>query len=308
MAVDLSVSFGALTLSSPVMAASGTFGSGVEAQRRGVARVERLGAVVAKTVTQEPRSGNPPLRMAETASGMLNSIGLQNPGIDAFLETVLPAMRDLPTAVVLNVAGRDAADYAALAARVDADSAGVAALELNLSCPNVSKGLDLGRDPSLAAAVVTAVRATTRLPLWVKLTPNVTDITAIAQAVEAAGADALTVANTVLGLAVDWRRRAPRLAKGFGGLSGPAIKPIALRLVATCSRAVSVPIIGCGGIQTADDALEFIVAGAHAVQVGTASFADPDAGPRIVDDMERLLAEAGVTSLAEIRGSLSLSS
>ncbi len=302
--VDLGCDVGPVRLQSPVLAASGTFGSGVEAAGHGLIDLHLVGGVVAKTVTREPRAGNDPPRMTETPAGMLNSIGLQNPGIDRFLEVVLPGMRALPTGAILNIAGADAADYEHLAARVEEARDGVTALELNLSCPNVSHGLDFGREPAQAAKVVAGVKRVTTLPVWVKLTPNVTRIADIAVAVADAGADALVVGNTVLGTAIDWRRRRPMLTTGFGGLSGPAIRPIALRCVAECVRATDCPVIGCGGITSGDDALEFIVVGAHAVQVGTASFAAPSAAAGIAREIAERLVEVGAASIAELRGTI----
>lgn len=299
--VDQAVDLGrGLRLANPVIAASGTYGYGVELEP--FYDPGRLGAIVGKTITQLPREGNLPPRMAETAAGMLNSIGLQNPGIDLFLAELLPRMRRFGAPVVANVAGEDVADYADLTRRAG-QAEGVAAIELNLSCPNVSHGLDFAVAPPRCHEVVAACRAVTTLPLWAKLTPNVGDIASVAKAAEAAGADALVVGNTVLGLAVDWRKGRPKLARGAGGLSGPAIRPIAMRLARVCVEAVKIPVIGCGGIITAEDALEFLCIGCRAVQVGTATYRDPFALPRIIDDLGRLLEEAGWTSVAAFLGS-----
>jgi len=299
--LDLAVDLGrGCRLANPVIAASGTFGYGVELERFFPPR--RLGAIVGKTITRARREGNRPPRMAETPAGMLNSIGLQNPGIDAFLGDLLPRMRALGAPVVANVAGEDADDFAALTARVG-DAEGVVAVELNISCPNVSHGLDLAREPGPCEAVVAACRRETELPLWAKLTPNVGDVGRVARAAEAGGADALVVANTVLGLGVDWRTGRPRLARGPGGLSGPAIRPIALRLARQCVEAASIPVIGCGGIVTAEDALEFLCVGCRAVQVGTATFRDPHAAPRVIDGIGALLEEAGFAALDAFVGS-----
>lgn len=300
-AVDLRTDVGrGLVLPNPVLAASGTFGYGVEVEP--FWPTGRLGALVGKTITRTPREGNPPPRMAETPGGMLNSIGLQNPGIDRFLADLLPRMRALGAPVVANVAGEDVADYAELTERAGA-AEGVAAIELNLSCPNVSHGLDFAVAPPRCHEVVSACRKVTDKPLWAKLTPNVGDIASVAKAAEAAGADALVVANTVLGLGIDWRAGRPKLARGAGGLSGPAIKPIALRLARVTVEAVKIPVIGVGGILTADDALEFLCIGCKAVQVGTATFRDPFAIPRLLDDLGRLLQGAGWTSVSAFVGS-----
>jgi dihydroorotate dehydrogenase (NAD+) catalytic subunit len=289
-----------LRLATPVIAASGTFGYGIELEPFFDPRI--LGALVGKTITRHPREGNPSPRMAETPAGMLNSIGLQNPGIDLFVSDLLPRMRRIGAPVVANVAGEDVADFAELTRRAGA-AEGVAAIELNLSCPNVAHGLDFAVAPPRCHEVVSACRAVTDLPLWAKLTPNVGDIASVAKAAEAAGADALVVGNTLLGMAVDWRKGRPKLARGFGGLSGPAIKPVALRLSRVCVDAVKIPVIGCGGILTAEDALEFLCIGCRAVQVGTATFRDPFSIPKITDDLGRLLHEAGWASVAAFTGS-----
>jgi dihydroorotate dehydrogenase (NAD+) catalytic subunit len=290
-----------LRLANPVLAASGTFGYGVEAAR--FFDVSRLGAIVGKTITKEPRDGNAPPRMAETPAGMLNSIGLQNPGLERFLAETLPRMTSLGVPVVANVAGEDPQQFAELAHAVS-KAKGVVAIELNISCPNVSHGLDLAQDPERCAEVVSACRRVTERPLWAKLTPNVADVRPVARAAEAAGADALVTGNTVLGLAVDWRRGKPRLARGAGGLSGPAIRPIALRFTRDACRAVKIPVIGCGGIRDAEDALEFLCVGAAAVQVGTATFVEPTAALDVVRGIEALL-EAEKKTLEEVRGSYS---
>lgn len=298
---DLAVDLGrGLRLPNPVIAASGTCGYGVELTP--FFAPSRLGALVGKTITRAPREGNPAPRMWETPAGMLNSIGLQNPGVERYLSELLPAMRELNVALVVNVAGEDVADFAALTSEVG-DVAGVAAIELNISCPNVSHGLDFGRDPAAAEALIRACRVRTELPLWVKLSPNVGDVTAVARAVEAGGADAVTMGNTFLGLAIDWRRGQPRLARGSGGLSGPAIRPAALHHARRCVEAVELPVIGCGGIASAEDALEFLCAGCRAVQVGTAAFRDPAVGPAIVDGIGALLTEAGHARLTDFVGS-----
>jgi dihydroorotate dehydrogenase (NAD+) catalytic subunit len=300
----MEVALGPLRLRNPVMTASGTCGSGLELLP--YADLGRLGAVVGKTVTREPRAGNAPPRTFETASGMLNSIGLQNPGIERFVAEVLPQVAAAGYPFVANVAGETPEDFADLAARIDAAAARhpVAGVEANLSCPNVAGGLDFSTDPSLAARVVAAMRRATRLPLLAKLSPNVTDVRPLARACEEAGADAVTLVNTYLGAAVDWRRRRPVFGRVMAGLSGPAIKPLALYQVWRASSAVRIPVVGIGGIETAEDALEFLCAGARAVQVGTALFRSPTAANDLLDGMERLLAEQGVADVADLVGTL----
>ena len=284
--MDLSVEIGSLRLKNPIMVASGTFGYGREAAEFGP--LDRLGAIVAKSITLEPRPGNPPPRVVETAAGLLNSIGLANPGLEAFLAEELPFLCSLGTRVVVNIAGRSIDEYALLAERLDGVQ-GVDAIELNMSCPNVRcGGLAFSTDPDTAHNLVSRVRRATGLPLIAKLSPNVTDIVPIARAVEEAGADAVSLINTLVGLAVDWRRRRSRLAGFTGGLSGPAIKPVALRMVWEAARACRVPVIGIGGIVSVDDVLEFLVVGARAVQVGTANFLDPLAA----DYMDNMLTMA----------------
>lgn len=279
------------------MTASGTFG-GLYPQ---VIDADRLGAIVLKTITAQPRRGNPPPRVLETPSGLLNSIGLENPGIDAFLQKELPAL-PYRTRLVVNIAGETPEEFGELAARLEGQL-GVAALELNLSCPNVSGGLDFSTRPEMTEKTVSLVKRRTTLPVIAKLTPNVTDVTEIARAAVAGGADALSLINTLQGMAVDWRRRRAVLGAGTGGLSGPAIKPVAVRMVwQVCSALPGVPVIGIGGISSAEDALEFLCAGARAVQVGTAGFVDPTAAIRILDDLPRLLAAEGISSVDEIVG------
>jgi dihydroorotate dehydrogenase (NAD+) catalytic subunit len=299
---DLRVVLGRLELKNPVLVASGTFGYVKELT--GFLDVSRLGGVIPKTVTRRPRDGNPTPRTAETASGLLNAIGLDNDGLDHFIEHHLPYLRTVGTAVFANIAGETEDDFVAMAERVGAEP-GVAAVELNISCPNVSHGLDLGIDPVTVERLVGRVRSVCALPIVAKLTPNVTDIVPIARAAQAGGADAVSLVNTFKGMAVDWRRRRPILANDIGGLSGPAIKPLALRMVWEVSRgARGLPIIGIGGIQSATDALEFLVAGASAVQVGTATFYDPGASVRVVEDLERALVEAGIAAVTEVVGTL----
>ncbi|MEZ6024771.1 MAG: dihydroorotate dehydrogenase [Planctomycetota bacterium] len=302
-AADLRVQLGSLELKNPVGTGSGTFGKGLEAQA--FVDFSRLGCLVVKTITSAPRAGNPPPRLAETAGGLLNSIGLANPGAEVWIRDVLPKLRDLGTPLVVNVAGHDLEDFATLAARF-AREPGVAALELNMSCPNVAHGLDFSTDPALAKKLVERVRSTTELPLIAKLSPNVTDIRPIAEAVVAGGATAVSAINTYVGMAIDWRRRRPVLGRGYGGLSGPAIKPLALRLVRLLYETIGVPIIGIGGIQDADDAMEFFVAGASAIQVGTATFYRPTAVLDVLDGLPSRLAELGAGSLREVVGTLEM--
>jgi dihydroorotate dehydrogenase (NAD+) catalytic subunit len=302
-AAELAVSLGRLRLANPIMVASGTFGYGREMQ--GFVDLKRLGGIVPKTITPLPRQGNVPWRTVETAAGLLNSIGLDNDGVDAFLVKQLPWLLACGAPVIVSIAGAAEAEFVELAARLDGVP-GIAALELNISCPNVSHGVDLGTDPAMCRSVVAGVRRATSLPVLAKLTPNVTNITAVARAASDGGADAVTVINTCQGMAVDWRRRRPMLGNVVGGLSGPAIKPIALRCVHQIRRAVDIPIIGVGGIMTIDDCMEFIVTGATAVQIGTASFAEPVASIRILEALPAALAELGVTRLSDAVGSLVL--
>jgi dihydroorotate dehydrogenase (NAD+) catalytic subunit len=285
---DLTVDLGrGLHLRSPVMVASGTFGYGFDAPQ-----VDRsmLGAIVSKGTTLQPREGNAPIRIAETPSGMLNAIGLQNPGVDHVVRVYAPqwATWDLP--VIVNVAGDSVEEYVAVARRLTR-VAGIAGLELNISCPNVQSGLQFGVDPELAAEVTRAVRAVTELPLIVKLTPNVTDIVAVARAVEEAGADAVSAINTFVGMAIDVRRRRPIISRGSGGLSGPAIKPLALHAVWQVAAEVHIPVIGVGGIMTPGDALEFLLAGAAAVQLGTVNYVRPQAAAEIHEGIAAYLVQ-----------------
>jgi len=279
---------GSLLLANPVMAASGTFGYGLELAK--TIDIQRLGAIVCKGTTLRARRGNPQPRTVETSAGMLNSIGLQNIGVSALVRKMAPIWATWRVPVIVNIAGQSRDEYAALARRLDG-VAGVAGLELNISCPNLAHGLDFGTDPEMAAAVTAAVRQETTLPVIVKLTPNVVDVAAVARAVVAAGADALTLVNTYPAMAIDVRTRRPFLGWTFGGLSGPALKPIALRLVYLASEAVDVPIIGCGGIMSGEDAIEFILAGATAVQIGTATFVNPRAPLEVLEGIDRYLTQ-----------------
>ncbi|MCE9629758.1 MAG: dihydroorotate dehydrogenase [Planctomycetia bacterium] len=300
---DLSVTLGRLRLPNPILVASGTFGYGRE--MAGMVDLKRLGGIVPKTITPQPRKGNAPWRTVETSSGLLNSIGLDNDGVDSFLAKQLPWLLDCGAPVIVSIAGATLDDFESLARRLEAVP-GIAALELNISCPNVSHGVDMGSDPVMCRRVVAAVRGATTLPVLAKLTPNVTDIVAVARAAHDGGADAVTVINTCQGMAVDWRRRRPLLGNVIGGLSGPAIKPIALRCVHQIRRAVDIPIIGVGGIMTIDDCMEFFVTGASAVQIGTASFAEPIVSARLLDELPSVVAELGAASLREIIGTLQL--
>jgi dihydroorotate dehydrogenase (NAD+) catalytic subunit len=298
----LRVRLGRLELKNPVLVASGTFG--YIREMAGWLRIERLGGVIPKTVTFHARAGNPTPRTVETASGMLNAIGLDNDGINHFREHHLPYLRTVGTAVIANIAGEDEDQFVSMAETLGAEP-GLAAIELNISCPNVSHGLDLGVDAKSVAGLVRRVRAACPLPIIAKLTPNVTDIVAIAAAAADGGADAVSLINTVRGMAVDWRRRRPILANDVGGLSGPAIKPIALRMVWDVARArPDLPIIGIGGIASADDALEFLVAGATAIQVGTATFYDPGGSETLLDTLTKRLEEAGIAELRSLVGTL----
>jgi dihydroorotate dehydrogenase (NAD+) catalytic subunit len=300
--LDLRVELAGLELRNPVVTASGTFASGRE--YADFVDLSRLGAVVTKGVSSAPWPGNDSPRIAETASGMLNSIGLQNPGVEAFIAGDLAWLEGVDVPVIVNVAGHTVAEYAEAAERLDAHEA-VDALELNISCPNVDAGgMVFGTDCASAAEVTRVVRAVTRKPLIVKLSPNVTDIAEIARSVEAAGADAISLINTLLGMAIDARTRRPKLARVVGGLSGPAIKPVALRMVWQAYGAVDVPIIGMGGIMTGEDAVEFMLAGATAVGVGTASFVDPRAVATVVDGIAAYCREQGVARAADLTGAL----
>jgi dihydroorotate dehydrogenase (NAD+) catalytic subunit len=298
----MAVAIGGLTLRNPVMTASGTFGYAREFSL--LVDLNRLGAIIVKGLAMTPVKGNRPPRIVETPCGMLNAIGLENVGIDVFEAEKLPFLKSLDTPVVANIYGTRIEEYAALAARLDALE-GVAGVEVNISCPNVKAGgVVFGVDPEAAAAVVAAVRRATRKTLIVKLSPNVTDITRIARRVEDAGADALSLINTITGMAVDIDTRRPKLANITGGLSGPAIRPVAVRMVWQVARDAKVPVIGIGGILSAEDALEFLIAGASAVQVGTANFINPRAALDIAAGIEAYLARHGIADVRSLIGSL----
>lgn len=301
---SLAVNIAGIHLKNPVMPASGTFGYGEEYAP--YLDLERIGAIVTKGLSLRPKAGNPTPRIAETISGMLNAIGLQNVGIDDFIKFKLPFLREVNTPVIVNFFGNTLDEYGEVAARL-ADLPEVAGLELNISCPNVKQGgIVFGTDPKAAAEVVSLVRSRSQKPLIVKLTPNVTDITVIARAVEEAGADALCCINTITGMAVDIKTRKARLANRTGGLSGPAIRPIAVRMVHQVVQAVKIPVIGVGGIVRAADALEFLIVGAKAVQVGTANFVDPAAMLGIVEGIEQFCIEEGIGDIGKLIGSLQL--
>src|SRR5438552_8723431 len=271
----------------------------------GMVDFARLGGIIPKTVTRQPRAGNPPPRTVETPSGMLNAIGLDNYGIDHFIQRQLLYLRSLPTAIIANIAGKNEDEFVEMAEQLGGES-GLAGLELNLSCPNVAGGVDFATDPEVTRRVVHRVRQVYPLPLLAKLTPNVTDVVAIARAAAEAGADAVTLVNTFIGMAIDWRRRRPVLGNVTGGLSGPAIKPLALRMVWQVARQVRVPVVGVGGIATVDDVMEFLVAGASAVQLGTVNFYDPTAAQRVAAALPAALAGVGAGSGREVVGTLSL--
>jgi dihydroorotate dehydrogenase (NAD+) catalytic subunit len=301
---SLAVEIAGIRMKNPVMTASGTFGYAQEFEQ--YMDLNRLGAVVVKTITRLPRTGNPPPRVVETPAGMLNAIGLQNVGIDAFIREKLPYLRGLEPPLIVNVAGESVEDFRDLTKRVG-DQEGVAGIELNISCPNVAGGLDFSTDPRLAHRVVKAAREATSLPVIPKLSPNVTDITAIARAVADAGADAISLINTLVGMAVDVRTRRPKIANVTGGLSGPAIRPVAVRMVWQVAQAVRLPVIGMGGIVTAEDALEFLIAGATGLAVGTANFLDPTAAVKVIEGLERYCAANGVVEIRQLVGSLLIS-
>lgn len=299
--VDLSITLGRLQLPNPILVASGTFGYAREMAN--LVDLSRLGGMIPKTITAAPRAGNPPWRTVETTGGMLNSIGLDNDGIDAFIEHHLPYLTGLGTPLIVSIAGSNYDEFVAMAGRLDT-CPGIAALELNISCPNVSHGVDFGADPAMCRKVVSGVRQQCGLPLLAKLTPNVTDIVSIAQAAAEGGADAVTLINTCLGMAVDWRRQRPILGNVVGGLSGPAIKPIALAAVYRVAQKVQVPIVGVGGIANIDDVMEFLVAGATAVQLGTVNFYHPTISMQILDTLPDAIASLESSAVRDVVGTL----
>jgi dihydroorotate dehydrogenase (NAD+) catalytic subunit len=298
--MNTSVNLGGIKMKNPVTTASGTFGFGLEYQP--YVDLQRLGAIIVKGTTPQPRAGNPPPRIVETPSGMLNAIGLQNPGVERVAEEIMPRLAELGVPVIVNIAGDTVEDYALVARRLDGVP-GVAGLEINISCPNVKKGgIQFGSDPRTAVEVTRAVKSVTGVPVIVKLSPNVTDLVGMAEAVAEAGADALSMINTLLGVVIDVDRRRPVLGNITGGLSGPAVRPVAVRAVWQVYRAVSLPILGMGGIMTARDALEFILAGATAVAVGTANFVNPRATVEIVEGIETYMRENGFSDISELVG------
>jgi len=297
----LNVQLNRLQLKNPILVASGTFGYAREMVA--YADFARLGGIIPKTVTPLPRPGNPPPRTVETSSGLLNSIGLDNDGLDAFIAKHLEGLLGLGTSIIANIAGKNTAEFVQMAEKLN-QFPQLAGLELNISCPNVSGGVDYGTNPRMTAEVVSAVRNACDLPIIAKLTPNVTSVVEIAQAASEAGADALSLVNTFQGLAVNWRKRKPILGNGIGGLSGPAIKPLALRIVWQVAQAVKTPIIGIGGIQSIDDVMEFLICGATAVQIGTANFYDPTRATSLVAELESLLIEEGCESVMDIVGTI----
>lgn len=300
--VDLSVKINRLSLRNPVMTASGTFGYGLEFQD--FVHLDRLGGVIVKGTTLHPRQGNDYPRMAETAQGMLNCVGLQNKGVDYFCEHIYPQLKDIDTNFLVNVSGSSPDDYAECAARVDALER-IPAIELNISCPNVKQGgMAFGVSCEGAASVVRAVRERYHKTLIVKLSPNVTNIADIARACEDEGADSVSLINTLMGMAIDIERRRPVLSIGTGGLSGPCVKPVALRMVWQVAQAVKIPVVGLGGISSAEDAIEFLMAGATAIEIGTANFLDPAISEKVVDGIADWLERHGCHSVQEIIGSL----
>lgn len=300
--VDLSVELGGLEFKNPVLTASGTFGYGVEFAR--FFDISRLGGFCTKGLSLEPMAGNAPGRIAETPAGMLNAIGLENVGIEAFIQEKLPLLADCECHVIANVLGKTTAEFIRIVERLT-PFAKVSAFELNISCPNIKEGgVQFGHDPELTRQVVRAVRAATDKPLWVKLSPNVTDVTVFARACEDSGADAVTLVNTFVGMAIDVVRRRPMLSNLTGGLSGPAIRPLAVRMVYQCAQAVRIPVVGIGGIACARDALEFLIAGAGAIQVGTANFVDPLAAVKIIAGLQEFCREHGIARIRDLIGTL----
>ena len=299
---NLEVEVAGIKMRNPVMPASGTFGYGEEYEP--FLDLEKIGAIVTKGLSLKPKAGNPTPRIAETISGMLNAIGLQNVGIDAFIKHKIPFLEKVNTPTIANFFGNTLDEYGEVASRLN-DIDAIAGVELNISCPNVKAGgIVFGTDPAAASEAVSLVRKNLKKPLIVKLTPNVTDITVIARAVEEAGADAISCINTLTGMSIDIHTRKPRLANKTGGLSGPAIRPIAVRMVHQVVQSVKIPVIGVGGIMCAMDALEFLIAGAKAVQVGTANFVDPAAMITVIEGIEEFLIEEGINDINEVIGSL----
>lgn len=299
---DLRVNIGSLELQNPVMTASGTFGYAREFEN--LMNLHRLGAVIVKGISLDPRPGNPPPRIVETSCGMLNAIGLQNVGVDRFIKEKIPYLAGLNVPVIVNILGDSIEEYQEITKRLSGVDA-VSGIEVNISCPNVKKGgVAFGTDPKMAAAVTHAVKKESSVPVMVKLSPNVSDVTAVAKAVEDGGADSVSLINTLIGMAIDLPSRKPVLANVIGGLSGPAIKPVALRMVYQVAQAVSIPVIGVGGIENAEDALEFILAGATAVQIGTANFINPRASEDVVQGISEYVVDEKLHSIRELIGAL----
>lgn len=301
MTPDLTTRLGRLTLPNPILTASGTFGYARSMARLG--DLSRLGGIVPKTITVAPRSGNQPPRTVETTAGLLNAIGLDNDGLDEFIEKKMPYLASLGAPILVSIAAKKIEECAVFAERLD-PLAHISALELNVSCPNVSGGVDFGTNPGLCEKMVAELRHKTRFPVAVKLSPNVTNIAEMAKAAEAGGADMITAINTLYGLSVDWRNRRPRIANGYAGYSGPAIKPVALRCVSQIYRAVKIPIIGVGGISSLSDVMEFIVAGASAVEIGTANFFHPRLVFELIDELPKLMEREKIGALFELVGTL----
>ena len=296
--VDLSLNIAGISLKNPVMVASGTFGYGQEMDP--FLDLNRLGAIITKTITIEPRAGNHPTRIVETDAGMLNSIGLANVGLHAFIQDKLPFLRTLETKIIVNVAGKTQSDFVTIIQELDKVD-GIDGYELNYSCPNVKQGgLAFSADAKLAADVTSSVRKVTKRPIITKLTPNVTSIVTIGKAVEDAGADAISAINTLVGMAIDLETKRPKLATIMGGLSGPAIKPVAMAMVYKLTHELTIPVIGIGGIMNATDALEFLTIGANAIQVGTANFIIPNIAEKIVDDLEQYCESKGITKITDL--------
>lgn len=299
---DLRVNIGSLELQNPVMTASGTFGYAREFEK--LVNLHRLGGVVVKGISLAPRAGNPPPRIVETPCGMLNAIGLQNVGVKRFIDEKMTYLRGINVPVIVNILGDTVEEYREIT-RMLADTEGIAALEVNISCPNVKKGgVAFGNDPRMAAAVTSAVKEVSSVPVMVKLSPNVSDVTQVARAVEDAGADSVSLINTLIGMAIDLERRKPVLANVIGGLSGPAVKPVALRMVYQVAQAVKIPVIGIGGIDCTEDALEFLLAGASAIQVGTANFVNPRVSEDIVEGMGSYVKRNRLDSVRDLIGAL----
>ena len=299
---DLRVQIGNLQLDNPVMTASGTFGYASEFEQ--LMDLQRLGAIIVKGISFHPRAGNPPPRIFETACGMLNAIGLQNVGVERFIKEKMNYLGNLNVPIIVNILGDSLEEYRDITERLCGCS-GVAAIEVNISCPNVKKGgVAFGTDPVMAAAVTKSVKEVSSVPVIVKLSPNVTDIVSIARAVEDAGADSVSLINTLIGMAINLKTRRPALANVIGGLSGPAIKPVALRMVYQVAKAVRIPVIGIGGIETAEDALEFLLAGATAIQIGTANFINPRASEEVVDGIAEYVSREKLSSVRELIGAL----